>query len=255
MPQRLVALGASNLTRGLRTVVDVARQRWGPDVEVLAALGLGRSYGEPSRVFIRTLPGILESGLWAELDRLPPADTRAVISDVGNDILYGSSPERIAGWIEACIGRLKRHGANIVVTDLPLHSIRTISPAKFVAFRTFLWPQCRLSHAEVLARAEAVIAGLEALAATHQVQFFHLRPEWYGFDPVHFRPRMWAPAWREIICGETTAAAAPSGRAPNWRETLRLYTLPPARRWLAGVERVKAQSGVPLSGGARVWLY
>ena len=60
---RAVALGASNLTRGFRTVVSAARAAWGPEVQVLAALGHGRSYGAPSRVPFRTLPGILESGL------------------------------------------------------------------------------------------------------------------------------------------------------------------------------------------------
>ncbi len=67
---RVVALGASNLTRGLQTVVATATATWGPDVEVLAALGHGRSYGAPSRLLIRTLPGILESGLWKDLESL-----------------------------------------------------------------------------------------------------------------------------------------------------------------------------------------
>jgi hypothetical protein len=256
MPDRLVALGASNLTRGLRAVVSAARGQWGPDVEVFAALGLGRSYGERSRVLIRTLPGILDSGLWAELDRRPKAPTRAVISDVGNDILYGSSPERIASWVEECVRRLEHHGADIVITDLPLASIRRLGPSKFWAFRTFLWPQCRLSHGEVLARAEAVVAALEAIATRHRLQFFRLRPEWYGFDPVHFRLPAWSPAWREIVVGSTDPTTAPAvGPAPTWLETLRLYTLPPERRWLAGIERLKSQAGVALAGGGRLWLY
>ena len=56
---RIVALGASNLTRGFQTLVSTARGAWGPYVEVLAALGHGRSYGAPSRLVFRTLPGIL----------------------------------------------------------------------------------------------------------------------------------------------------------------------------------------------------
>ena len=73
---RVVALGASNLTRGFQTVVDSARSVWGPGVEVLAALGHGRSYGAPSRFIARTLPGILKSGLWAELQRRSQMTTR-----------------------------------------------------------------------------------------------------------------------------------------------------------------------------------
>ena len=71
---RIVALGASDLTRGLPSLVAAARDRWGRDVEVVAALGR---------------PGILQSGLWDALDRLPRTATRAPVTDVGNDILYG----------------------------------------------------------------------------------------------------------------------------------------------------------------------
>jgi len=252
---RLVVLGASNLTRGLRAVVGVARERWGPEVEVFAALGLGRSYGASSRILIRTLPGILQSGLWDELHRRPSAPTRAVISDIGNDILYGSTPEQIAAWVEKCVVRLRRHGAEIVLTDLPLASIRRLSPAKFIAFRTFLWPQCRLSNRETLARAEAVVVALRAIATTHGLRFFELRPERYGFDPVHFRPSVWVRAWREILCGEHADPASPRVPLPDWRETLRLYTWPPDRRWLAGLEQRRPQAGIWLPGGARLWLY
>ncbi len=55
---RLVALGASNLTRGFRRVVSTARAAWGPEIQVLAALGHGRSYGAASRIGVRTLAGI-----------------------------------------------------------------------------------------------------------------------------------------------------------------------------------------------------
>ena len=70
---RVVALGASNLTRGLQTAVSTARTTWGPSGEVLGAPGHGRSYGAPSRCVGRTLPGILQSGLWETRASLPPA--------------------------------------------------------------------------------------------------------------------------------------------------------------------------------------
>src|SRR5262245_25860690 len=96
---RIVALGASNLTRGLHTVVSTARAAWGPDVEVLGALGHGRSYGVESRLVIRTLPGILQSGLWSTLSSLPPATTRGLVTDVGNDILYEFPVPTVLGWV------------------------------------------------------------------------------------------------------------------------------------------------------------
>jgi hypothetical protein len=249
---RVVALGASNLTRGFRTLVSTARDAWGSDVEILVALGLGRSYGAPSRLLIRTLPGILQSGLWRHLDGCPPRPTRALVTDVGNDILYGAAPAQILAWVEECVGRLQRYTNDIVLTDLPMNSIRALSRSKFLLFRTILVPQCRLSLSQVLEGSEQVTAGLEALAFERGLHFFRLKPEWYGFDPVHIRPGLWGTAWREILAGEFDHAV---GRGLGWLETLRLYSLFPEQQWVLGRERVTPQSGVLLPSGGRVWVY
>jgi hypothetical protein len=244
---RVVALGASNLTRGFQAVVSTARDAWGPDVEVLAALGHGRSYGARSRLLLRSLPGILESGLWRELESRPAAPTRGLVTDVGNDILYGFSSEQTLAWVEAALVRLGRFTHDIVLTDLPLASIRRLSRHKFLLVRSILVPSCRLSLAQVLERAEAVNAGLAALATAHRVRFFRLKDEWYGFDPIHMRP----PVWRAILGSD----AVEHGPRDSAAEALRLYLMPPERQWLLGLVRFTPQSGVALRSGGRVWLY
>ena len=181
---RVIALGASNLTRGFRTVVSAARAAWGPEVQVLAALGHGRSYGAPSRVVFRTLPGILESGLWRTLESLPALPTRALVADVGNDILYGVSAERILAWVEEALSRLQRVTSDIILTDLPLASIRRLSQARFLVFRSILFPFCRLSLGQVLEIAERVNAGLAELSTARGIRLFRLDPAWYGLDPI-----------------------------------------------------------------------
>ncbi len=248
---RVVALGASNLTRGFRTVVSAARAAWGPEVEVLAALGHGRSYGVASSLLCRRLPGILESGLWAKLESLSAAPTRALVTDVGNDILYGFAAERTLSWVEEAISRLQRVTQDIVLTDLPLASIRRLSRARFLLFRSILVPSCRLSLAEVVDTAERVDAGLAKLAGARGVGFLHLDPSWYGFDPVHIRPSLWRTAWRRIL-GTPPVADGDGGRL---REGLRLYLMRPERRWILGVEQYSPQLGVALPRGGRVWLY
>ena len=221
-------------------------------MELLAALGLGRSYGAKSRVAIRSLPGILQSGLWRQLDGSPAAPTRALITDVGNDILYGSAPERILGWVDECVARLQAHAAEVVLTDLPLASVRRLSPAKFLFFRTILYPPCRLSLAQALDCTERVSDGLLQLARRRGCGFFNLRPEWYGIDPIHFRPGTWRIAWQQILGGGDGSAALP--RAPL-AESLGLYLMRPEREWIAGWERTVPQAGRRLRRGARVWLY
>lgn len=248
----MVALGASNLTRGFPTVVATARSAWGPDVEVLVALGHGRSYGAPSRVLVRTLPGILQSGLWQQLERLPTAPTRGLITDVGNDILYGSSAAQILEWVEQSLERLQQYAPDIVLTDLPLASLRGLSRPRFLLFRSMFFPSCRLSLDQALETAEEVDSGLAALAASRGARFTRLKEEWYGFDPIHIRPSSWRSAWQEILCGQTDGTA---GDRASWLEALRLYLMLPDRQWVLGVEQVSPQSGAPLPSGGRVWLY
>ncbi|MBM4138721.1 MAG: hypothetical protein FJ244_04480 [Nitrospira sp.] len=248
---RVVALGASNLTRGFQAVVSTARTMWGPEVEVLAALGHGRSYGAPSRFIARMLPGILKSGLWAELERRSPMTTRGLVTDVGNDILYGFSVEQTLGWVEEVLVRLSQVTADIVITDLPLASVRRMSNLKYLAFRSVLVPNCRLSLPQVLDRAERVNEGLAVLAERYGAKLFRLDPTWYGFDPIHVRPSLWRTAWQQILGSE------PQGRAGGrvTIESMKLYFLRPERRWLFGVEQVTPQSGVALRSGGHVWLY
>ena len=249
---RVVALGASNLTRGFQTVVSTARAAWGPDVEVLAALGHGRSYGARSNFLGRTLPGILESGLWQQLERLPPAPTRGLITDVGNDILYGFSAAQTLAWVEDAADRLQRFTDDIVLTDLPLASIRRLSPARFLLFRSILDPRCRLSLAQIAETALQVNEGLAALAAARGLRFLHLKEHWYGIDPIHIRPSLWRNAWHEILDGGAGEIAPGSN---SWLEGLRLYLLPSEQQWHLGLERFTPQHGVTLKAGGRVRLF
>lgn len=248
---RIVALGASNLTRGFRTIVSTSRSVWGPDVEILAAFGHGRSYGAPSQFLFRTLPGILKSGLWTELERRPPMMTRALVTDVGNDILYGFSVERTLGWIEEVLRRLRRVTQDIVLTGLPLAAVYRLSRIKFLVFRSMLVPSCRLTLAQVIENAERVNEGLLRLSQMYGAKFVHLHPAWYGFDPIHVRPSCWRTAWQEIL-GESVPG---SREVRSMVESVRLYLMRPERRSIFGIEQVTPQSGVALRPGGQVWLY
>jgi hypothetical protein len=250
-PRRVVALGASNLTRGFQTVVATSREAWGPDVEVIAALGHGRSYGSESRVLARTLPGILQSGLWRQLEELSRVPTRVLLTDVGNDILYGFSPSQILTWVEEAANRLERYSNDIVITGLPHVGLYDISSTKFFFFRSLLYPRCRLTFAEVAESAGVVNEGLAALARARGARFVPLRAEWYGVDPIHIRPSRWQPAWREILCGEPRPGRDRMSFVEGWR----LYAMRPEHQRIFGVECGRPQRGVTLTAGGRVWLY
>ncbi len=245
---RVVAVGASNLTRGFQTVVATARAAWGPDVHLVAALGHGRSYGVTSAFLVRRLPGILRSGLWAQLESAPVVPTRALVTDVGNDILYGFSGDQILAWVDEAVTRLMTVSDDVVLTGLPMDSIRRLSPARFHAARSLLAPSSRVSHAGVVATAEQVHAGLERMAQARGLRFVALKPSWYGLDPIHIRPSLWRSAWQEIL------GVSCDVRRSRF-EALRLYLMRPEQQSFCGIEQQRPQNGTSLTRGGRVWLY
>jgi hypothetical protein len=249
---RVVALGASNLARGIGTLVNSACAAWGPDVEVLVAPGYGRSYGARSRVAFRTLPGILESGLWRALDSLPPVSTKVLITDVGNDILYGFSIDTILAWIDDALHRLRRITSDITLTGLPLESIRQLSPAKYLVFRSILFPGCRTSLDQLMESTEKLNAGLAVLSTELDARFYTPSPDWYGVDPIHIRRRFWPLAWSEMLGSDPSAMNA---QKLYLIDRLRLRFLRPEQRWLFGFEQFARQSGYSLSSGVRIWLF
>jgi hypothetical protein len=256
-PTTVVALGASNLTRGFATVVNAARRVWGEPIDVMAATGIGRSYGIHSRILFRRLPSILECGLWRQLGATPRGRVQALVTDIGNDILYGVEPETVLLWVGQCVTQLHAAGASIAITDLPLHSIRRLTEARYLAFRSILFPACELSLAETLVRCEALNAGILEMARATDLRLVQLRPEWYGLDPIHVRPRLWQRAWQEILLG---TADAPSALRPNTQPTrsisaLRLFFAAPQQQWLLGIERARTQPVIQTETGTRVWLY
>ena len=247
---RIIALGASNLTRGFHTVVSSARAAWGPEVQIFAAFGHGRSYGASSRVLVRTLPGILKSGLWETLSSLSRVPTRALVTDVGNDILYGFPAGKIVGWIDEILSRLQDGTRDIILTDLPMESLKKLSTVKYLFFRSILFPFSHLSLSQVLHEAAEVNEGLKKLSIVHDVKLFRLDPEWYGFDPIHIRPSLWREAWRQIL---NTPSSISGGSSVF--EGIRLYFMAPESRRICGIEQNTLQTGITLPAGGQIFLY
>jgi hypothetical protein len=128
--RRVILLGASNLTRSFSMVVAAARHTWGEPVEIMAAMGHGRSYGQDSTVLGRKISGIFPCALWQDLQTRRSLPSAALVTDVGNDLLYGVPPRQIVKWVAACLDRLTDVGASTVVTQLPIASVERLTDAR-----------------------------------------------------------------------------------------------------------------------------
>lgn len=250
----VVALGASNLSRGLPRLLSVARARCGGPVDLVVAAGHGRSYGVNSRVGIRRLPSILWSGLWRALDRLaegPPAC--GLVTDIGNDLLYGFSPEQTAGWVEECLTRLASRGVQLAITRLPLASVARVGPAREWLLKTVYVPGCRLSRHRLVQSAERLDALIVAAARRHGATVVDQPGAWYGFDSIHVRRHRLAELWQ--ACAEAWDVPAATAKEVTLAEWARVGSrAAEVRGWGRRVLRTP-QPAATFADGSRLHLY
>jgi hypothetical protein len=253
--RRLVLLGASNLARGIATALATARGTWNEPLDVLAALGHGRSYGMRSMFVGRSLPGILECQLWNDLAARPPLSTAALITDVGNDIVYGVPAEKIFSWLGECVNRLQQHRCAIAITSLPLGSLAKMTPREFFFFRNLFYPQSSLTFSRAVEQAKEVDAGLRRLACAMGIALVEPDAAWYGRDRIHIRRCAQPAAWQAFFSTWPKAAEMPPMPLATLREFLRVRAITPYRRWVFGIAHGRRQPAATLRGGLVFSLY
>lgn len=256
-------IGASNLTRGISTAVESVRQFAEGPVEFHIAMGHGRSYGRTSRVMLRTLPGVVQCGLWRSLeealDKRNDLPTYALLTDIGNDIVYGHGAAAIMAWLDQCIERLQRIDAQIALTQLPIASLSRVGPRAYGLVQSLIFRCKGPAYEDAMAQCLRVNEHIIALASDCGTTAIPHRPEWYRLDPVHQRRRLHPQVWREFVRGWPLAAS---------RETeARTRVQPSLRRWLtarwsaplemnvAGVTLTRTQPAAELPDGSTLAFF
>jgi len=249
-----VLLGASNLTRAMSTVVGTLETVPGGPWEIVSAAGHGRSYGMASSLWGRQLPGIVDCGLWDALaaSSLP---TSALLTDIGNDLLYGAAVDQVVRWVEMCLDRLAAIEAEITITGLPLDRLHQLSRTFFYLFRTILFPRSQLTHSQAMRRATRLDSALRDLAIHRSACFIAPSPTWYGIDPIHIRRRDWSPAWRSILEQWPSLAGKTRSVRGSLRRWWPLQCVAPERMRRFGIAHYRRQPDTCFRNGTTVAMY
>jgi hypothetical protein len=195
-------------------------------------------------VLFRRLPGIDRCGLWADLERAATersVRTLALLTDVGNDLIYGSACEVLERHLLKCLTALAPHRPELVITRLPLASIERLSALRYHSTRVVFFPRTRVSWPAMLERARETDRALSELGNRFSARLIDQPLAWYGFDPIHIRYRRRAEAWRTIFSGWPSYDT--DGLLPRWsaRDTLAVRLAAPAERELFGRRQLRAQ--------------
>jgi hypothetical protein len=253
--RRVVLLGASNLTRAFPTVVATALRTWGEPVEIMAAMGHGRSFGQESTVLGRKISGIFPCALWQDLQSRPALPTAALVTDIGNDLLYGVPPDRLLEWVEKCLDRLESAGATTVVTQMPIGSVEELSEARFRFFRRLFFPRSRLTLADAKSLVRSFNERLIRVGESRKVSVIPVSRAWYGFDPIHLKRRVLREAWPALLASWSGAKAPVVVARSSWWRAAYLATLAPQERSVLGIRRRAAQPSGRFGDGTTISLY
>ena len=244
--QTLVLLGASNLSLAWPRIMSALYSGLSGQSHIYTAHGMGRSYIYPdSACGFRKLPGILCSGIWdALLITINENQSFALITDLGNDLLYGSNAVEVAQSAEESIRRLRAWSpeCRIVMTRPPVESVRKLGWLRFFVARTILFPLTRLTLTATQTETLKLDQLLVDIADHLEVSLIKPDPVWYGVDPIHVRWRSQHAAFSQILAEwfDTSDNATTKQRLPATLTKRPLAEL----RWLCGLEKRTCQPAI-----------
>ena len=187
-PYLFVFMGASNLARGYGALTHCLVRSLAPaSVEFLHAMGPGRGYCAEGGIFNVTYPAIVSSGILesarehAEKARL----VLALITDIGNDIMYGVPVDEITACLDTLLQELNALDAEVFVHPIPLDFSEDVSKRQFHILKSIFYPHSAIDYEKAKAAVTTVNDFLRAKAGGR----IHLLPsakDFCGVDKIHY---------------------------------------------------------------------
>ncbi|HMO16704.1 MAG TPA: hypothetical protein PKA63_02515 [Oligoflexia bacterium] len=260
--KKLIILGASNVTFSLplicRIISASSKSLADPDpFHLLVAAGHGRSYCGASKVLGRTLPSLINCRIWKKSRKLHNSypETRSLITDIGNDLLYGYSPEKIIASVSVCIDRLLEHGdsSRVLLSLLPLESLSKMSPLQYHIARSILFPfRKHESIVSIMEKVNELQEGLLLLEKKFKILTLTPPSTWYGIDPIHIKWSKRKVAWLEMLTQNEELLPEESLSLSN---SIKVYLQKPERRKILCIDQYTKQPCYSFGDVCKLYLF
>ena len=224
-PVCLVLLGASNLSRGCFALVRNLEAGLHPRrVEAAIASGPGRAYCVPGGLLNVAYPPIQSCGVLEAAKKKYDEGFRvlALVTDIGNDIMYGVSADDLIATLEQMFGQLAAMEARVCFTTLPIRIERGIHPAWYYTLRTLLLPSSRVSYEEARSAIRRVNQYLND-TASRKAERVPDMDRYLGYDEIHYKWLQGHRAWSHMARSLLGELGVSPGRAISFREMIRSY--------------------------------
>ncbi|MEE8269967.1 MAG: hypothetical protein V3R23_08110 [Nitrospinaceae bacterium] len=199
-PVLLVLLGASNLSRGCFALVKHIKSCLYPrKVDVLIASGPGRAYYTSGGLLNVSYPPIYASDIFEVAQNKSKSGYQvvALVTDIGNDIMYGVSTEKVIETIQQIFARLQSMNAEIFYTTLPVAFEKGDHPVWFCILRSLLFPRSTVAYDEATAGIIEVNRFLKE-SACRQGRLIPNMDRYLGYDEIHYGWLRAHNAWSHV---------------------------------------------------------
>jgi hypothetical protein len=220
-PVLVILLGASNAARGQRALMHHLRNALAPrTVRFVSALGPGRGYCARGGFLHVSYAPIAASGVLEAAREQARGGARvvALVTDIGNDIMYGVAAGELVAGLEKLLAGLRALGARTVVTTIPVDLERDVGVARFRLLRALFFPRSPVTHADARAAVQAVNAFLVEHKADPGLRVVDDMHQFTGWDRIHYSlwrgHRAWTRLANELLAGLGLAAHGRIGRGP-----------------------------------------
>ena len=200
-----IFLGASNLARGYTALVKAAENWMHPHAcEFLGAMGPGRGYCVPGGMLKVVYPPIASCGILPAAKKKAAHSSRvvALITDVGNDIIYGVPGSRIILTLSEILQDLSAMGAEISITSISVDLERDVGARGYQILRRIYFPFSQISFAEAAQAAKEINRFIENLSS-QGIHVIHGLDRYQGLDRIHHSllqsSRVWSLIASEIF--------------------------------------------------------
>jgi hypothetical protein len=199
-PFLFILLGASNLARGFQALSDCLVSSLAPNrVEILNAMGPGRGYCAEGGIFNIRYPAIGASGILDSIcaEGETPHKVIALITDIGNDIMYGVAASEITACLSVLLKQFSALDADVFLQPIPIDLSEDVSESQFRLLKSIFYPHSAIDYEQAR---EAVFAVNDFLR-TNAGERVHLLPsgkEFMGIDKIHYSVFQSHKAWSGV---------------------------------------------------------
>jgi len=195
-PVLFVFLGASNLARGHGALAACLRKNLHPRrSRFLFALGPGRGYCAWGGLLRLVYPPIRNSRIFAAARENTQCRVVALVTDIGNDIMYNIPPADIIACLEEIFSRLRQLKASILVSPIPSYLETGLSKFSFLCLRSLFFPKSRVGYSQAVSGVRRIN---EFLANTGSIRLLSGLEAFAGWDKIHYSLLTGHRAWSAI---------------------------------------------------------